>query len=57
MGLFYDIIKKQGHYEVYVNGQFHCSADDMGEAVEEIEVYLKGIDETTETEEKIEVYA
>lgn len=57
MGLFYDIIKKQEHYEVFVDGQFYCSADDIDEAVKEIEAYLKGADETTETEEKIEVYA
>ena len=26
-----------GHYEVYIDGQFYCSADNYSEAVREIE--------------------
>jgi hypothetical protein len=33
----YDIIRSNGHYEVYVNGKFFCSADSYVEAVKEIE--------------------
>lgn len=33
----YKIIDKYGHYEVYRNGKFYCSADTYGEALREIE--------------------
>lgn len=26
-----------GHFEVYINGNFYCSADTMAEAIEEVE--------------------
>lgn len=26
-----------GHYEVYINGEFYCSADTMIEAIQEVE--------------------
>lgn len=32
------IIKFDKHYQVYVKGQFYCSADTMSEAVNEIEL-------------------
>lgn len=32
-----EIIAVRGHYEVYVNGQFYCSADTREEAVTEME--------------------
>ena len=32
-----EIIAVQGHYEVYIDGQFCCSADTYTEAVTEIE--------------------
>ena len=32
----YDIIARGGHYEVYHNGEFFCSADSYGEAIREI---------------------
>lgn len=38
----YQIIHKHGHYEVYINGNFFCSADTWNEAVKEIEDYLGG---------------
>lgn len=30
------IINKNGHFEVYINGTFYCSADTMAEAIHEI---------------------
>lgn len=33
----YKIISVRGHYEVFVNGKFFCSADTYQEAVREIE--------------------
>ena len=33
----YKIIANRGHHEVYLNGEFFCSADNYGEAVREIE--------------------
>ena len=33
----YKIIAVRGHYEVYYNGKFWCSADTYNEAVREIE--------------------
>ena len=32
-----EIISAHGHYEVYINGNFCCSADTYAEAVKEIE--------------------
>ena len=37
MELGYEIKPVNGHYEVYVNGEFKCSADTMPEAVSELE--------------------
>ena len=33
----YKIISKNGHYEVYVNDKFYCSADTIIEATRELE--------------------
>ena len=33
-----EIIAINGHYEVYVNGKFVCSADSYSEAVTEIDL-------------------
>lgn len=35
----YDIIPRKGHYEVYDDGNFVCSADTYDEAESEIETY------------------
>ena len=35
----YDIINVNGHYEVYIDGAFYCSADNTIEAAKEIEKY------------------
>ena len=32
----YHIVSVKGHYEVYVNGSFLCTADTKAEAMEEI---------------------
>jgi len=37
----YKIRPKHGHYEVYINGKFYCSADTLAEAVKEIKNYTK----------------
>ena len=36
----YRIIRVRGHWEVYVEGEFICSADKWNEAVMEAEMYL-----------------
>ena len=36
MGNTYDIIPKRGHFNIYVNGKFMCSADNIPEAEKEI---------------------
>lgn len=33
----YEIIAIRGHYEVYLNGKFFCSADTFMEAVNELQ--------------------
>lgn len=33
------IVPVHGHYEVYINGEFYCSADTPREAEMEIEAY------------------
>lgn len=38
----YDIVRVMEHFEVYIDGKFYCSADNMMEAVSEIEAYKKG---------------
>ncbi len=35
----YRIVNVRGHYEVYINGEFYCSADNMAEATKEVERY------------------
>ena len=37
----YKIKNVGGHYEIYINGKFYCSADNTVEAVKEIEAYEK----------------
>ena len=37
----YQIIPKHGHFEVYVNGKFYCSADNFVEALQELEKYYQ----------------
>ena len=37
----YNIVNVNGHYEVYINGQFYCSADSTVEAAKEINEYEK----------------
>ena len=32
----YRIVENNGHYEVFVEGKFYCSADTMAEAVHEL---------------------
>ena len=38
----YQIIPVRGHYDVYLNGEFFCSADTQAEATKEIEEYERG---------------
>ena len=35
----YKIIPVKGHYEIYVDGEFFCSADSWSEAEREIEAF------------------
>ena len=37
----FGIIPNAGHYDVYVDGDFFCSADSYNEAVKEIEEWLE----------------
>lgn len=39
----YKITPRDGHYEIYINEQFYCSADTWNEAEKEIEEYKKEI--------------
>lgn len=38
-----NITRKNGHYEVYVNGEFVCSADTATEAAREADEYVERI--------------
>ena len=38
----FNIIPNNGHFDVYIDGKFYCSADTMPEAAKEIEDYGKG---------------
>lgn len=33
----FEIIHNAGHYDVYLEGEFHCTADSYSEAVDEVE--------------------
>lgn len=37
-----EIVSTKGHYEVYQEGKFVCSADTYAEAISEINDYFKG---------------
>lgn len=37
----YSIVPYYGHYQVYINGHFFCSADTMSEAVKEVENFCR----------------
>ena len=37
--MVYWINEEKGHYEVYINGEFYCSADTHKEALREIDEY------------------
>lgn len=37
----YEILSNRGHYDVYIEGKFYCSADNMHEAVREVEEYYE----------------
>lgn len=39
----YRISWARGHYEVYINNKFYCSADTIEEAVYEVEEYLEDL--------------
>ena len=36
----YKIVSVQGHYNVFINGKFYCSADTYYEAESEIKEYI-----------------
>ena len=33
----YKIVHNNGHYDVYINGKFYCSADTIPEAINDVE--------------------
>lgn len=35
----YEIVRNKNHYDVYINGVFYCSADNIHEAAQEVEEY------------------
>lgn len=35
----FDIIPNNGHYDIYINGEFYCTADTMPDAIEEIKTW------------------
>lgn len=40
--MLWNIVAKRGYYEVYANGEFLCTADTRGEAMEELEQWENG---------------
>ena len=36
----YEVKRVYQHYEIYINGKFYCTADNMAEVREEIEKFL-----------------
>lgn len=41
---YWSIIHKGDHYELYIDGRLHCSADTWSEAFEEYQEYISGFD-------------
>ena len=39
--MIFKIVHAAGHYDIYLEGEFYCSADTYGEAVDEVEKYLE----------------
>lgn len=37
----YDVKNVNGHYEIYINGKFYCSADTVSEAANEIDKIIR----------------
>lgn len=37
----YDIKRERGHFVVYINGRFYCTADNQREAAQEVEEYAR----------------
>jgi hypothetical protein len=35
----YEIVSNHGHFEIYIDGEFYCTADNYDEAEREIEEY------------------
>ena len=40
-----NITPNRGHWEVYIDGKFYCSADTFSEAVMEYQDYMKTIND------------
>jgi hypothetical protein len=45
MNIMYEITRDHGHYNVHINGKFYCSADNMTEAIKEVEQAVKATKE------------
>lgn len=39
----YEIFSKDGHYEVYINNEFYCTADTFQEGLDEVETYYNEV--------------
>lgn len=39
------IVMRHDHYELYINGEFYCSADNITEAADEADKYLREAEE------------
>lgn len=37
----YNIVRSNGHFMVYINNKFYCTADTIREATKEVEDYMK----------------
>lgn len=37
------IVRNNGHWEVYIDGKFYCSADSRSEAEKEYQGYMKDV--------------
>ena len=39
----FEIMGVDGHYEVYIEGEFYCSVDTYNEAIDEVDKYLETV--------------
>ena len=52
------IVPKRGHWEVYIDGKFYCSADTFTEAAKEYQTYMKEryVNETQSSSQELQYH-